>query len=124
MNIQLKRLVAVAGALAATTAVSLTATAAPASADACPSTKLCAYLSTNYGGVPGTVAGNNTNLLQYSKFDNAASVFNNGASCGVTIWNGTGYSGTSVYLPRGTGYSNLASQNPPFYLNVASNIWC
>ena len=124
MNARLKRLaIGVASATAVSAAV-LGVTSVPASADPCPSTKLCAYLSTGYAGVPGTVAGDNTNLLQYTKLDNAASVFNNGTRCGVTIWNGLGRTGTSVYLPRGTGYADLYAQNRPFYRNIASNVWC
>ena len=100
--------------------------AAPASADPCPAGALCAYTAVNYGGDPGTVYGNNDNLLQYAKFDNAVSVFNNGRQCGVTIWNQTGNPrrGTSVYLPRGTGYGDLLNQNRPFYKNIAANTWC
>ncbi|MFI5843033.1 peptidase inhibitor family I36 protein [Catenuloplanes sp. NPDC051500] len=124
MNARLKRLAIGAASVTAVTAATLGVTSVPASADSCPATKLCAYLDTDYRGVPGTVAGNNTNLLQYTKFDNAVSVFNNGTSCGVTIWNGLGRSGTSVYLPRGTGYANLYNQNRPFYKNIASNTWC
>jgi hypothetical protein len=124
MNARLKRLAIGTVSVLAATAATLAVTSVPASAHNCPSTKLCAYLSTGLNGTPGTVAGNNPNLLQYTKFDNAASVFNNGTSCGVTIWNGLNYTGTSVYLPRGTGYGNLAVDNPPFYKNIASNIWC
>jgi hypothetical protein len=124
MNARLKRLAIGTVSVLAATAATLTVTSVPASADPCPSTKLCAYLSSGYAGVPGVVAGNNTNLLQYTKFDNAASVFNNGTSCGVTIWNGLNHTGTSVYLPRGTGYANLYDQNRPFYKNIASNVWC
>ncbi|MEV0719583.1 peptidase inhibitor family I36 protein [Asanoa sp. NPDC050611] len=110
---------AVAGGL-----VGVSASPASASLAECGSGYLCAFQATNYNATPGRVSGNNTNLLQYPSFDNAVSIFNNGASCGVTIWNGLNYTGTSVYLPRGTGYGNLNTQNPPFYKNVASNRWC
>lgn len=100
------------------------APASPASAEACPSGSLCAYVQTNYQGDQQQVSGNNSNLLQYGNFDNAASVINKGTQCSVTLWNRTGYQGTSVNLPRGTGYTNLETQNPPFYKNVASNRWC
>lgn len=110
--------------VAALTAVGAVASTGAAVANACPSGALCAYTSTNYGGDPGTVYGNNTNLLQYTKFDNAASVSNSGTQCSVRIYGGTSYSGPNVLIPRGYGYSNLETQNAPLYRNVASNYWC
>jgi hypothetical protein len=104
--------------------VGVAAGPANASLAECGSGYLCAFAAVNYNTTPGRVSGNNSNLLQYASFDNAVSIYNNGASCGVTIWNGRNRTGTSVYLPRGTGYGNLNTQNPPFYKNVASNQWC
>jgi hypothetical protein len=104
--------------------VGVTASPASASLADCPAGYLCAYQALDYNAVPGKVAGNNNNLLQYPSFDNAVSIYNNGVSCGVTVWNGLNHTGTSVYLPRGTGYGDLSTQNPPFYKNVASNQWC
>jgi hypothetical protein len=113
-----------ATAAAAGGLVGISASPASAALSDCGPGFLCAFQATDYNAVPGRVSGNNADLLQYPSFDNAVSIFNNGTSCGVTIWNGTSYTGTSVYLPRGTGYGNLAAQNPPFYKNVASNRWC
>lgn len=98
------------------------ATATPAAAAACPSGALCAYLSANYSGDPGTVYGNNSNLLQYNKFNNAVSVSNSGTQCSVRIYSGTGRTGSSVVIPRGYGIGNLSGT--AFYKNVASNHWC
>lgn len=65
--------------------VGVAASPASASLADCGSGYLCAYQATDYNTTPGRVSGNNTNLLQYPSFDNAVSIFNNGASCGVTI---------------------------------------
>lgn len=113
-----------AATAAAGSLVGVSAGPASAALSDCPPGYLCAFQATNYNAIPGKVAGNNNNLLQYPSFDNAVSIFNNGTQCGVTIWNGLNRTGTSVYLPRGTGYGNLNTQNPPFYKNVASNQWC
>ncbi|MFC6019878.1 peptidase inhibitor family I36 protein [Plantactinospora solaniradicis] len=114
----------VAAAAATGGLVGVPAGPAGAALSDCGPRYLCAFQATNYNAVPGRVEGNNSNLLQYPSFNNAVSVFNNGMSCGVTIWNGLNRTGTSVYLPRGTGYGNLSTQNPPFYRNIASNQWC
>ncbi|GEB58669.1 peptidase inhibitor family I36 protein [Streptomyces gardneri] len=115
----LKKLIASVAVIAA---AGLGVTATPAAADPCPSGALCAYLSTNYAGDPGTVYGNNSNLLQYNKFNNAVSVSNSGTQCAVRIYSGTGRTGSSVNIPRGYGIGNLAGS--AFYKNVASNHWC
>lgn len=117
-----KKLIAGAAATAMAALGVGMATAAPAAAAACPSGALCAYLSANYSGDPGTVYGNNTNLLQYSKFNNAVSVSNSGTQCSVRIYSGTGYTGSSVPIPRGYGIGDLSGT--AFYKNVASNYWC
>jgi hypothetical protein len=95
-----------------------------AAAAPCPSGALCAYTSPNYVGTPGPVYGNNRNLLQYYRYDNAESVVNNGRRCSVRIYTGRNYSGPNVLIPRGYGYSNLYTQNRPMYHNIASNLWC
>ncbi|MEV7027615.1 peptidase inhibitor family I36 protein [Kitasatospora sp. NPDC093558] len=97
-------------------------TAGAANADACPSTKLCAYAQTNYNGTPGQVQYNNDNLLQYYSFANAASVSNSGTQCSVTIYSGTGGTGSSVVIPRGYGIGDLSGT--AFYHSVASDYWC
>ncbi|MGX2995508.1 peptidase inhibitor family I36 protein [Streptomyces sp. JNUCC 64] len=123
----MKHLIAKAGAAAVGTALlvgGLLATAAPANAafTDCPSGALCAWLSPNAGGTPGTVYGDNANLLQYNKFNNAESVVNAGVTCNVRIYAGTGYTGASDLLERGYGYGDL--RNTPWFRNIASNNWC
>ncbi|RSD16370.1 peptidase inhibitor family I36 protein [Amycolatopsis eburnea] len=118
----MKKLLAGGLTLAATGLFIGVAAVAPAEASACPSGALCAYLSKDYAGDPGTVYDNNTNLLQYSKFNNAVSVSNSGTKCTVRIYSGTGYTGSHVDIPRGYGIGNLSGT--PFYKNVASNYWC
>jgi hypothetical protein len=112
------------GAMASLALAAVTLAADPAAAAPCPSGALCAYTSPNYVGTPGPVYGNNTNLLQYARFNNAESVVNNGRQCGVRIYNGRNYSGANVWIPRGYGYTRLYTQNRPMYHNIASNRWC
>ncbi|MVO86399.1 hypothetical protein GPA10_16935 [Streptomyces sp. p1417] len=118
----LKKLTASGAAIAAVAMGLAVGSATPATADPCPSGALCAYLSTNYSGDPGTVYGNNNNLLQYNKFNNAVSVSNSGTQCTVTIYSGLGRSGSDVDIRRGYGIGNLSGT--PYYKNVASNHWC
>ncbi|WP_369197822.1 peptidase inhibitor family I36 protein [Streptomyces djakartensis] len=108
-----------AAALAATTLM----TAGPANAawSDCPSGALCAYLGTGGAGDPGTVYGDNTNLLQYNKFNNAESLYNNGNNCDVRVYSGLNYTGSVATAQRGWTYSPLYS---PWKDNVASNRWC
>lgn len=126
MKIRSKRAwgMALAAVVASTGLVGFTAGPASAAWSDCPSGYLCAWTGTNATGTMGKVQYNNTNLLQYNAFNNARSVYNNGASCSVTIFTGVSYTGTSVNLPRKTGYANLYNDNRPFYLNIASNRWC
>ncbi|WP_327348970.1 peptidase inhibitor family I36 protein [Streptomyces europaeiscabiei] len=102
-------------------------TAAPANAawTDCSSGALCAYLSDDGAGDPGEVFGDNSNLLQYNKFDNAESVYNNGNNCSVTIWNETGYSGDAFLLGRGFRLNDLDEfRDGRFADDLASNDWC
>ena len=126
MRIRSKRALgmALASVVATTGLVGFAAGPASAAFSDCPQGYLCAWTGTNATGTMGKVAANNVDLLQYNAFNNARSVFNNGASCSVTIFTGTNYSGTSVNLPRQTGYADLYNNNRPFYLNIASNRWC
>ncbi|MER5433761.1 peptidase inhibitor family I36 protein [Streptomyces sp. NPDC002588] len=100
------------------------ATAGPANAalSDCPSGALCAYLGVNGSGDPGVVYADNSNLLQYNKFNNAESLYNNGNSCNVRIYSGLGYTGSSYVLAR--GYYNGSLANTVWWHNVASNDWC
>ncbi|GAA5212810.1 MULTISPECIES: peptidase inhibitor family I36 protein [Streptomyces] len=121
-----KKIAAVLGA-AALAGLGIAATATPASAawTDCSSGALCAYLGDNGSGDPGEVFGDNTNLLQYNKFNNAESVYNNGNSCNVRIYNGTNYSGSSFVLLRGYVIGNLdAYRSGIFADDLASNNWC
>ncbi|MEU1871849.1 hypothetical protein RKD37_003911 [Streptomyces ambofaciens] len=119
------KLAAVLGA-AALAGLGIAATATPASAawSDCDSGALCAYLSDNGGGTPGQVFGDNSNLLQYNKFNNAESVYNNGNSCDVRIYNATGYTGSYWVLERGLAVYNLDTfRDGIFADDLASNRW-
>ncbi|MBE8474358.1 peptidase inhibitor family I36 protein [Streptomyces justiciae] len=119
------RIAAAIGA-AALAGLGVAATATPASAaySDCSSGALCAYLSDNGVGDPGEVFGDNSNLLQYNKFNNAESVYNNGNSCDVRIYDQTGYTGDSFVLHRGYVINNLdAYENGDFADDLASNKW-
>ncbi|MDJ1135049.1 peptidase inhibitor family I36 protein [Streptomyces iconiensis] len=125
----IKKLLTSAAALAMAAGGVSVAVAAPANATdtsatvaACPATKLCGYLSKNYVGDPGEVAGHNSNLLQYNKFNNALSVSNSGTQCTVRIYSKTGYGGSHVDIRRGYGIGDLTGT--AYYKNVASNRWC
>ena len=72
--------------------------------------------------MPGKVANDNANLLQYNKFDNAVSVYNHGNNCNVKLYAGLNWSGSSFVLDRGWTAPNLSGT--AWYKNVASNDWC
>jgi len=110
--------VAAGVALAASGIVSVTPSA---SADTCPTSYLCAYLAPNHSGAPGQVAGDNSNLLQYNKFNNAESLWNAG-HCNVRIFSGTGYSGYWYVL--GSNMVNNSLAGTVWYHNVAANDFC
>ncbi|MFB7083854.1 peptidase inhibitor family I36 protein [Streptomyces sp. NPDC056296] len=121
-----KKIAAVLGA-AALAGLGIAATATPASAaySDCSSGALCAYLGDHGAGDPGEVFGDNRDLLQYSKFNNAESLYNNGNSCNVRIYNGLNYSGDSYVLPRGIAIYNLDGHlGGKWADDVASNNWC
>jgi len=109
-------------AAAAMTGAVLVGSTAPAQADVCPSGGFCAYSQYNYGGSPGVVYGNNTNLQQYTKFANAKSMSNSGTQCSVRAYSGRSYTGSSVLLQRGYGIGNLSGT--AYYNHVYSNRWC
>ncbi|MGW0456739.1 peptidase inhibitor family I36 protein [Streptomyces tendae] len=118
--------IAAAFGAAALAGLGIAATATPASAawSDCDSGALCAYLSDGGGGTPGQVFGNNTNLEQYNKFNNAESVYNNGNSCDVRIYDERNYTGNYWILERGYVVSNLdAFRNGDFADDLASNQW-
>jgi hypothetical protein len=102
------------------------AMAAPAQAawSDCDGGALCAYLSANGGGTPGQVFGNNSNLRQYNKFNNARSAYNNGNSCDVRIWTLLNREGSSALLHRGNAiYDTHTWNNGQFRYGIASNTW-
>ncbi len=124
----------IAASFAVTTIATIGLVAVPTAAQAgwtdCNSGALCAYLSTDGGGAPGMVYGDNSNLLQYNKFDNAVSLFNNGNSCNVAVYSKKSWQGTRKVLDRGDKQGNLNSLWnqltgwSDLYKNVASNDWC
>ncbi|GAB7052872.1 peptidase inhibitor family I36 protein [Catenuloplanes indicus] len=123
MNILKKAIAGGALAVVATAALAAgTASSASAGWSDCAGGDLCAYLSANGGGTPGRVADDNANLLQYNKFNNAVSLYNNGNSCNVRIYSGLNWSGSSFVLPR--GYTAPDLSGTVYYKNVASNDWC
>jgi hypothetical protein len=104
--------------------VAATATPASAAYSQCESGALCAYLYDSGTGTPGQVFGNNTNLEQYDKFNNAESVFNNGNSCDVHIYDERNYAGTNALLKRGYAVHDLDSvMDGAFADDIASNYW-
>jgi len=84
---------------------------------------MCGYTGSDFTGSVGNVFENNSSLL-FSPWTSVDSVYNNGNYCSVTIYTGTGWSGSSVTLPIGWNYTDLASQNSTFYQHIYSNYWC
>ena len=116
-----KRLVGLACAgVAAAASIALAQPAQAAWSD-CPSGALCAWTGANGSGTRGQVFGNNNDLSIYTAFAGAASVYNHGTQCTVTIWTGKSLTGSFQALPLGYVW-NLA--NTPFYHHVYSNHWC
>ncbi|MFH8973320.1 peptidase inhibitor family I36 protein [Streptomyces sp. NPDC017890] len=104
--------------------ISATATPASAAWSDCDPGALCAYLSDNGGGTPGQVFGDNANLEQYDKFNNAESLYNNGNSCDAHIFDETNYRGNNFILGRGWMIGNLDGVYSGTYADdVASNKW-
>ncbi|GGS24502.1 hypothetical protein GCM10010252_74640 [Streptomyces aureoverticillatus] len=106
--------------------------AAPAQAAPCPSGSLCAYVveqpssanaynSRTWTGAPGPVSGPNKNLLQYTKFDNARSLYNNKSGYTALVFSQPGHGGTSYSLNPGSGWKSLGGS--ALWHNVASNRW-
>ncbi|GAB3554878.1 hypothetical protein J2S53_002066 [Actinopolyspora lacussalsi] len=117
-----KKAASLVGALAMT-GLGMAGFAAPASAESCPAGALCAWYSSNVNvGDPGTVYGDNYNLLQYAKFADAGSIYNNGNSCNVAIYTGLNYTGTETVVKRNYQWENLDST--AYAGGVASNNWC
>ncbi|GAA3774788.1 hypothetical protein GCM10022225_73200 [Plantactinospora mayteni] len=116
-----KRILAAFGATAMLTTALVGIAAAPASADPCPSGATCAYTSTNWAGAPGPVYGDNRDLSGFAKWRGAESIYNNGTSCNVYVYSGTGYSGVRYPLARGTGWTTLSGSS--IWHHAYSNRW-
>ncbi|GAA3616017.1 peptidase inhibitor family I36 protein [Streptomyces fenghuangensis] len=99
-----------------------TAGTAQAAKSDCPKTYLCSWATTNFSGLPGKVAYDNSNLRQYYKFANSRSMYNNGASCSVRVWAGTNYTGSSVVFK--IGYQLHDTSNSVLRNGAGSNRWC
>ncbi|WP_219905450.1 peptidase inhibitor family I36 protein [Actinopolyspora mortivallis] len=102
--------------------IGLVGFAAPATADSCPSGALCAWYNKNFDGDPGTVYGDNNNLLQYSKFANVGSTYNNGTRCNVALYSGRNMTGSKFTLARGDGIN--INPRGAYADGIASNDWC
>ncbi|NLU66786.1 peptidase inhibitor family I36 protein [Streptomyces sp. HNM0574] len=102
-------------------AVGTTGTAQAAKSD-CPKGYLCSWSTTHFKGKPGKVSGNNANLRKYHKFATSRSIYNNGKSCSVKVWAGTGMSGKSVTIKR--GYQFHDTKNSVLRNGAGSNRWC
>ncbi|WP_431977392.1 peptidase inhibitor family I36 protein [Micromonospora haikouensis] len=117
----LRKLTATLGVTGALTAGALIGTAGVANADACPSGATCSYSTTNYGGKPGPVYGDNNDLTGYYTWTHSESIYNNGTSCNVTIYSGTGRTGTAYPLNRGTGWKTTSGSK--IWHHAYSNKW-
>ncbi|WP_168220734.1 peptidase inhibitor family I36 protein [Streptomyces sp. RFCAC02] len=110
---------------AAVIAAALLGVAAPqayAAKSDCPAGALCAYQQTNFGGTPGRVYENNTDLTSSPSFSAPKSVYNHGNSCDVTIYTGRNYSGYSMTIDRGDAYT-LSTDSVFRTYGIASNRW-
>ncbi|MFW6690355.1 peptidase inhibitor family I36 protein [Streptomyces sp. MAR4 CNX-425] len=118
--------IAAAATAAVLAGIGVAATATPASAawGGCRSGALCAYVQPNGGGDPGEVFGDNSNLRQYTKFDNVESIWNNGNNCNVRLYEGLSRSGDSYVLSRGYATYDLYATRRDFYHDIDSNNWC
>ncbi|MFH9075783.1 peptidase inhibitor family I36 protein [Streptomyces alboflavus] len=107
-------------------------TTAPAQAAACRSGSLCAYVaeqpssasaydSRTWTGSPGTVSGSNKNLLQYTKFDQARSLYNNKAGYSALVYAQRNHQGSPFELSDGSGWKTI--RGSALWHNVASNKW-
>ncbi|GIG87990.1 peptidase inhibitor family I36 protein [Plantactinospora endophytica] len=117
-----KRILATLGATAMLSTALVGITAAPASADPCPSGAACAYTNENWVGTAGPVYGDNNNLRQYATWNGAESIYNNGNSCTVYIYSALNRGGARYPLARGTGWRTLSGSS--LWHHAWSNKWC
>ncbi|MGW6580560.1 peptidase inhibitor family I36 protein [Streptomyces globisporus] len=124
-GVRTKAAIASGAVLLAGLGVAATASPAQAAKSDCSSGALCAWLSTSYVGTPGQVWGNNTDLRQYNKFNNAASVYNNGNSCDVRLYTLKDYEGRTYLLKRGSSIAALKTyfDDGRFKYGIAANKW-
>jgi hypothetical protein len=124
-GVRAKAAIAAGAVLLAGLGVAATASPAQAAKSDCDSGALCAWLNTSYVGTPGQVWGNNTDLRQYDKFNNAASVYNNGNSCDVRLYTLKDYEGRTHLLKRGASIAALKTyfDDGRFKYGIASNKW-
>ncbi|MFR9724635.1 peptidase inhibitor family I36 protein [Streptomyces sp. MS19] len=113
--------VAAGATLLAGLGLGVVATPAQAAWSDCDSGALCAYTETSGGGTPGQVWGDNGDLRQYNKFDNAKSLYNNGNYCDVALFTNTWFRGTGQTLHR--GYVLRDTDGTAYENGVGSNIW-
>lgn len=107
----------------------LTAMPAQASLYGCPSGYGCLYSGTYFGGEMGKWAGNNGNLANFSAsscpYGNwggcNTSLVNNGTTCNMTWYKGTGYTGAGYNANRGSVTKYFASY---WYHTFYSDLWC
>ncbi|MFQ6854253.1 peptidase inhibitor family I36 protein [Streptomyces sp. 35M1] len=124
-GVRAKAAIASGAVLLAGLGMAATASPAQAAKSDCSSGALCAWLSSSYAGTPGQVWGNNTDLRQYNKFNDAGSVYNNGNSCDVRLYTLKNYEGRTYLLKRGYSISALKTHfaDGRFKYGIASNKW-
>ncbi|MBB4895507.1 hypothetical protein FHS39_004585 [Streptomyces olivoverticillatus] len=118
------RIRALAATLGVATSIGVGVSVAPAHADGCPSTYLCAFGSENYGGSPAKVQQNNKDLTGYWKFRYVKSLWNSGKQCTAYLYGGRNYSGVKHTLSVNEGYPNLNAIPEYRSTGVQSNRWC
>lgn len=116
-----KQIAAAISVVGTLTTVAVLGVANPASADPCPSGATCAYTSTNWGGAPGPVYGDNNDLRSFPKWTGAESIYNNGTQCNVYIYSGINRGGTRYPLNRGTGWRTISGS--AIWHHAYSNLW-
>ncbi|MEV0458251.1 peptidase inhibitor family I36 protein [Catellatospora methionotrophica] len=116
-----KQIIASIGLVGLMTTLAVGGLTGTASADACPSGATCAYTTTNWGGAPGPVYGNNTDLRSFAKWTGAESIYNNGTQCNVYVYSSTSYGGTRYPLNKGTGWKTISGS--AIWHHAWSNKW-
>jgi hypothetical protein len=103
----------------------------------CPSTYLCFWVNSNWGGAMGKLAGPNTTWAAFKQsqcsggtWNNCASaLYNHGASDQALVYENTGKTGPYACIPRSvTSFSNLtqwvyAQDGHSMNDSISSNAW-